>query len=47
MLLEYAPALSLDKRIEWGRGLAWGGTMLVRFYTACALAALQYLHEVG
>jgi len=45
MLLEYAPSLSMDQHIEWGRGLKRGGVMALRFYTACAIEALAYMYE--
>ena len=47
MLLQYEPALSVDLRIEWGRGLVAGGVPLVRFYAACALLAIEHMHRKG
>ena len=47
MLLEYAPAGSLDQHIEWGRGLVRGGVASARFYTACALLGLEHMHARG
>jgi serine/threonine protein kinase len=47
LLLEYAPSLSVDQHIEWGRGLKRGGLPAVRFYAACALLALEHMHCKG
>ena len=46
MLLEFAPGLSVDQQIEWGRGLRVGGIPTIRFYTACALLAIEHMHKV-
>jgi serine/threonine protein kinase len=47
MLLQYEPSLSVDLKIEWGRGLRHGGLPLARFYTACALLAVEHMHHRG
>jgi serine/threonine protein kinase len=47
MLLHYEPSLSVDLKIEWGRGLRHGGLPLARFYTACALIAVEHMHHKG
>jgi|AntAceMinimDraft_5_1070358.scaffolds.fasta_scaffold27824_2 serine/threonine protein kinase len=47
MLLTYEAARSVDLQIEWGRGLRHGGLPLARFYTACALLAVEHMHHKG
>ena len=47
MLLPYEPNLSVDLKIEWGRGLRHGGLPLARFYTACGLLAIEHMHHKG
>eukprot|EP00615_Pteridomonas_danica_P004403 CAMPEP_0114361462 /NCGR_PEP_ID=MMETSP0101-20121206/24762_1 /TAXON_ID=38822 ORGANISM="Pteridomonas danica, Strain PT" /NCGR_SAMPLE_ID=MMETSP0101 /ASSEMBLY_ACC=CAM_ASM_000211 /LENGTH=455 /DNA_ID=CAMNT_0001506471 /DNA_START=736 /DNA_END=2103 /DNA_ORIENTATION=- len=47
MLMEYEPLSSIDQYIEGGVGIRPGGLNAVRFYTACALIAIEYMHKRG
>jgi serine/threonine protein kinase len=47
MLLTYEALRSVDLQIEWGRGLRHCGLPLARFYSACALLAIEHMHHKG
>jgi serine/threonine protein kinase len=47
MLLPYETERSVDLQIERGCGLRAGGAQLARFYTACALIAIEHMHHKG
>lgn len=46
MLMEYEPLSSVDQYIEEGVGIRPGGINAARFYTACAMIAIEYMHKV-